>query len=139
MKRLNTNLNLKKMIKPLVLVSFFFALLINVNAQVVTGNFIKAPAIVTSAVAFNPGIIIGSAVTVKDAQGSNCPDVTYEWQSATNERFTENLKPNLAKTKDFDPGTVTSTTYFRRVVSLQCTDPERETVSKCGGIKITIN
>ncbi|MFZ4401148.1 MAG: hypothetical protein ACOYO1_14010 [Bacteroidales bacterium] len=139
MKKLNINLSLKKMITPLVPLFFFFALHFNANAQVLTGNYLTAPAVVTSTVAFNPGIIIGSAVTVKDAQGSTCPAVTYEWQSATNEYFTENLTKNLAATKDYNPGVVTATTFFRRVVSIQCTDPERESLGKCGGVKITIN
>lgn len=139
MKRLNKSNRLWELLRPMATLILLFTLLVNVNAQVVTGNYIKAPAIVTSTVAFNPGLIVGSAVTVTDAQGSTCPNPTYEWQSATNEYFTENLVLNLANTKDYNPGTVTTTTYFRRVVSMQCTDPERETVSKCGGVKITIN
>ncbi|MEI6695153.1 MAG: hypothetical protein WCO13_03705 [Bacteroidota bacterium] len=133
-----TNLNLKKMIKPLVLVFFFLALMINVNAQGITPNSIKAPAVVSSNEAFKPGIIIGSAVIIKDNQGYRCPDATYEWQSASDEYFTQNFTTNLAKTKDYDPGTVTTTTYFRRVVTIACINGP-ETVSKCGGIKITIN
>ena len=138
MKMIYTNLNLKKMTKPMVLVFFFFALVINVNAQVLSADRIDAPAVVTSSVAFKPGLIKGSDVQITDRQGYNCPDVTYEWQSATDEFFTQNLTTNLAKTKDYDPGTVSTTTYFRRVSSLKCIDGP-ESVGKCGGIKITIN
>ena len=138
MKMIYTNLNLKKMIKPLVLVFFFFALMINVNAQVLSTDRIDAPAVVTSSVAFKPGIIKGTDVKITDMQGSNCSDITYEWQSATDDRFTQNLKTNLAITKDYDPGLVTVTTYFRRVSTLKCIGG-RESVGACGGIKITIN
>ncbi len=138
MKMIYTNLNLKKMIKPLVLVFFFFALVINVNAQVLSEDKIEAPSVVTSSVAFKPGIIMGSDVKIIDKQGYNCPDVTYEWQSATDEFFTENLRTNLAKTKDYDPGTVSTTTYFRRVSTLKCIHGPVN-IGKCGGIKITIN
>ena len=82
--------------------------------------------------------IIVSTVTVTDALGSTCPNVNYEWQSATDEFFTQNLKANLANTKDYDPGVVTTTTYFRRVVLVECLSGGG-TKSATGGIKITIN
>jgi hypothetical protein len=139
MKKLNISLSMKKMIAPLVLLFFFLALTINVNAQEISNNGITPPSVVTSVGAFNPGTLVGTTVTVTDAGGSTCPNVVYEWQSASDQRFLENLTTNLASTKDYNPGTVTATTYFRRVVTIDCTDPERSLISNTPGIKITIN
>lgn len=126
------------MIKSFVILTFlFFAK--NVNAQVISLNTITTPAIINGVGSLNPDILIGSNVIVTDNQGSICPNVSYEWQSATNESFTQNLVTNLAATKDYDPDVLIVTTYFRRVVSIKCTTPEREAISKCSGIKITIN
>lgn len=138
MKKFFTNQILMKMITPMVFVLFFFALIINVNAQVLTTNGIKAPAVISSAIAFNPGLITGTTVTITDNGGSICPDVTYEWQSATDAAFTKNVKHNLAATKDLDPGIIAITTYFRRVVSVNCTKPERSAKTIASGVKITI-
>ncbi len=137
MKRLNSKLNMKKMIQPLVFIIFLFALFINVNAQVTSVNAITPPEIVISAVAFNPGLITGTAVTVTDNGGSYCPNVIYEWQSASDAAFTTNVITNLASTKDYNPGIISATTYFRRVVSVNCTGPARSAKS-IAGIKITI-
>ena len=139
MKKLNINLSLKKMIIPLGLVFFFIAFSIKVNAQEISNNGITPPTVVTSVGAFNPGTIVGTTVTITDAGGSTCPNVVYEWQSASDEKFSENLITNLASTKDYNPGTVTTTLYFRRVVTIDCTDPERSLISNTSGIKITIN
>jgi transcriptional accessory protein Tex/SPT6 len=129
------------MLKPLatLLLLFVFALFTNVNAQVLSENSITPPALVTSVGAFAPGVITGSTVTVTDDLGSTCNAVTYEWQSATNSNFTENLQKKLASTKDYNPGTVLTTTYFRRVVTINCDNPKRYSKTECGGIKITIN
>jgi hypothetical protein len=126
------------MLKPLATLLLFFALIIGANAQVITVNKIEAPQVVTAIGALDPGVIIGSTVIVTDELGSSCPNINYEWQSATDEFFTENLKTNLAKTKDYDPGVVSATTYFRRVVLVECLSGGG-TKSATGGIKITIN
>jgi hypothetical protein len=130
---------IREMLKPLAVLFLFLALIINVNAQVVSTNKITSPAVVVGTGSFNPGVIMGSAVIIKDAGDSKCPGVTYEWQSATDAAFTKNLKTKLAVTKDYSPGTVTRTTYFRRIVRSACTDPEMSSESATPGIKITIN
>lgn len=126
------------MLKPVATLLLFFALIIGANAQVLTANKIDAPQVVTAIGELDPGVIVGSTVTVTDDLGSSCPNIYYEWQSATDEFFTENLKTNLAKTKDYDPGVVSVTTYFRRVVLVECLSGSG-TKSATGGIKITIN
>jgi len=127
------------MLKPLAVLFLFLALMINVNAQVISLNKITSPAVVTHVGAFNPGIISGTAVTVKETGGTNCSGVTYEWQSATDGSFSKNLVTNLATTKDFNPGIVSRTTYFRRIVRAACTDKEVSASSTTPAIKITIN
>ena len=139
MKKFYRTNRLREMLKLLALLLLFFTLSINVNAQVMTLNKVTAPSVVTGIGSLDPGVIVGSDVTVSDAQGSTCPNVTYEWQSASDEFFTENLKRNLANTRDYDPSVVTTTTYFRRVVTIECTSPQREAMTSCGGVKITIN
>jgi len=138
MKRFYTKLSLKKTTASLVFFFFFFALFINVNAQVTSVNAIMPPAVVSSTVAFNPGLITGTTVTVTDNGGSYCPDIIYEWQSASDAAFTTNVVTNLAATKDYNPGIISTTTYFRRVVSVNCTQPERFAKSTASGVKITI-
>lgn len=127
------------MLKPLATLFLFLVLIISVNAQVISTNGIKAPTIVSSATAFNPGVLTGTDVAVTNKGGSICPNVTYEWQSASDAAFTKNLKTNLAATKDYNPGTVTTTTFFRRIVAVECTQPERSARSIASGIKITIH
>ncbi len=139
MKIFYNTISFRDMLKPLATLILLFALFTGVNAQVLSVNKISAPAVTEAVGSFDPGVLIGSAVTVTDALGSNCPNVTYEWQSATNEEFTENFKRNISKTKDCKPGTLTTTTYFRRVVKIDCLEPDRGTVSTTGEIKITIN
>lgn len=128
----------REMLKPVATLLLFFALIIGANAQVLTANKIDAPQVVTAIGELDPGVIVGSTVTVTDDLGSKCPNIYYEWQSATNEFFTENLKTNLAKTKDYDPGVVSVTTYFRRVVHVEC-ESGSSSKGSTGGIKITIN
>jgi hypothetical protein len=141
MKKFYRTKRFRELLKPLatLILLFVFALFTNVNAQVLSDNTITPPSVVTSVGAFAPGVITGSTVTVTDALGSTCNNVTYEWQSATNSDFTENLTENLASTKNYNPGTVTTTTYFRRVISVKCNNPQRYSQTECGGIKITIN
>ena len=115
----------RELLMPLATLILFFALCFNANAQVISNNGITSPIVVTNVGAFDPGIFIGSDVTITDNVGSTCPNVVYEWQSASDPKFTANLKTNLAATRDYDPSMVTTTTYFRRVVTVACTDPER--------------
>jgi hypothetical protein len=129
--------HIREILKPLAVLFLFLALIVNVNAQVVSLNKITQPAVAASIGAFNPGVITGTAVTLKDA--GNCPGATYEWQSASDAKFTKDLKKKIATTKDFNPGTVTKTTYFRRIVRTACTNPEFSSTSTTPGIKITIN
>ncbi len=136
-KFLKINRN-RKWLMPITTLLFLFALNFNVNAQALSTNKITKPAICSSSTPFKPGILIGTEVKVTDAYGSTCPNVTYEWQSASDASFKENLKRNLASTKDFNPGTVTKTTYFHRVVSIKCANPDASTSSTTPGIKITI-
>ena len=129
----------RELLMPMATLILFFALCFNANAQVTSVNRITSPAVVTHVGAFAPGIITGSDVTITDNGGSKCPNITYEWQSATDANFTQNLKTNLANTKDYNPGTVTQTTYFRRLTTVDCTEPERGATTKTPAIKITIN
>ncbi len=139
MKKLNITICIRGMLKPVATLSLFLVFLIHADAQVFSVNKITAPATISNSVAFNPGVIIGTEVIITDNGGSTCPNVSYEWQSASDIAFTKDLRSNLAFTKDYNLGNVTKTTYFRRVVSVQCTDPERSAQSTAGGIKITIH
>ena len=139
MKNLYKSNCMKGMLKPLATLFLFLALITVANAQVITTNGIKPPAVVSSVGAFSPGVFIGSNVVITDNGGSTCPNVTYEWQSASDANFMTNVKEKLASTKDYNPGAVTTTTYFRRVVTVVCTDPERSLESKTSGVKITIH
>lgn len=131
--------NFRNMLKPMATLILFFSLIISANAQVVSENSITPPAEVSGTGSLNPGIIVGSNVTITNDLGSTCPNVKYKWQSATDEYFTQNFISNLANTKDYDPGILTVTTYFRRVVSVDCNEPDRGVESKTGSIKFTIN
>lgn len=126
------------MLKPMATLLLFFVLIVSANAQTINEDRIVAPQVVTAIGSLDPDLIVGTVVIEKDASGNICPDVTYEWQSATNEFFTENLVTNLANTKDYDPGVLTVTTFFRRISKINCLDGSCS-INKCSGIKITIN
>ena len=99
MKKFYKTSHLRESLKLIALFFLFFTLTVSVNAQVMSVNQITPPAVVTGIGSLNPDIIVGSAVTVTDAGGSTCQNVTYEWISATNEAFTENVVRNLATTR----------------------------------------
>ncbi len=138
MKKFYKTSHLRESLKLIALLLLFFTLSNNVNAQVMSVNKITPPSVVTGTGSLNPDVIVGSTVIVTDAGGSTCQAVTYEWISATNEAFTENVVRNLATTKDYDPSVLTTTTWFRRIASAECTNPDRSASSATGGIKITI-
>ncbi len=139
MKKLNITICIRGMLKPVATLSLFLVFLIHADAQVFSVNKLTTPASISSAVAFNPGIITGTEVIITDNGGSKCPNINYEWQSASDIAFTKDLKSNLAATKDYNPGNVTRTTYFRRVVSVQCTDPERSAKIYSTSVNISIH
>jgi len=138
MKFLFKNPYFKKVIVPLVFIFFFFVLSINVHAQTISSNTIKAPMVVAGKGSLDPDIIKGSDVIVTNSEGSTCSAVTYEWESASDSGFTKGLENNLSTARDYDPGIITRTTYFRRIASVECTSPDRAASSTCSGIKITI-
>ncbi len=121
MKKFLTDSKLKKMLAPMVFIFFFFALLVNANAQSISGNFIKAPAVVSATGSITPGLIVGSDVVIRDANKAVAKSTTtYVWESASDPEFTKNVKLNLATTRDYNPGTLTETTYLRRNVIISC-------------------
>ncbi|HVS92318.1 MAG TPA: gliding motility-associated C-terminal domain-containing protein [Mucilaginibacter sp.] len=79
-------------------------------------NALTAPAVTTFCASGTPGSLSGSAPT-----GGN-GSYTYQWQnSADNTTFTDIAG---ATGINYDPGTITTTTYYRRtVVSGACTTP----------------
>lgn len=138
MKRFNKTNLLLKLLKPMATLILLFTLILNVHAQEISENSITAPAIVSAVGSLEPATIVGSEVKLIDAMGSNCSEIIYEWQSASDEFFQENLSKNLANTKDYKPSKITKTTYFRRVAFVKC-DSGRANKSSTGGIKFTIN
>ncbi|MCX6231010.1 MAG: hypothetical protein NTZ33_05650 [Bacteroidetes bacterium] len=138
MKKFNKSNDLLQLLKPIAMLFLFFTLYFNVNAQVESENSIKEPLKLSSTGSFNPGVIIGSNVTLSDVSKNDNCTITYEWQSATDEFFTQNLTSKLAETKDYNPGTINTTIYIRRVVYVKCKSG-MESKSSTGGIKFTIN
>lgn len=121
MKKFLLNFKLKRLIAPMVFVLFLFVLLGNANAQSISENFIKAPAVVSATSAITPGLIVGSDVVIRDANKAVAKSkTTYVWESASDPEFTKNVKLNLATTRDYNPGTLTETTYLRRNVIISC-------------------
>ena len=135
MKSDQTTNRFVNVLKSLTLVVLFFTFAVNVQAQDANVNKLTAPQVVTAVGSIDPGVIVGNPVKVDDAN----TQVTYEWQSATDEFFTHNLITNLANTKDYDPGVVTTTTFFRRVVTIVNSEDGSKSVTKTSGIKIVVN
>jgi hypothetical protein len=135
-----TNLKLKRLMAPLVFFLFFFALIINANGQTLTPNRVTAPAKISNMGAFAPGVLVGTDVTFNKGT-SKIPgcSVIYSWESASDQGFTKDVVHNLASTRDFNPGTISKTTYFRRVVSSDCPNEDFGAKTITAPIKITIN
>ncbi|MEO6151506.1 MAG: hypothetical protein ABIP28_15150, partial [Mucilaginibacter sp.] len=74
-------------------------------------NTIIASGVTTFCTTGNPAVITGNIPP-------NTPDVTYQWQGSANGTNFANI--NGAKGKDFDPPSLNSTTYFRRIVTISC-------------------
>lgn len=142
MKKFLLNFKLKRLIAPMVFVLFLFALLDNANAQSISGNTIStlAPTVTTNSGSITPGTIVGSDVVIRDANKAVAKSkVSYLWESASDEDFTQNVKLNLATTRDYNPGTITQTTYFRRNVSISCDRLKCGGSSTSGSIVFTVN
>ncbi len=136
MKKSFTNLVLRKMIQPLVFLFFFLALVINVNAQVISSNTITAPTPATSCGAFDPNAITGAVAT--QSGGTNCGTVSYKWQSASDAAFTADLT-DVGTSQDYNPPSTSATTYFRRIASFTC-DPSSTVYSDTSStVTITVN
>ncbi|MBZ4036054.1 hypothetical protein K6T82_14870, partial [Flavobacterium sp. 17A] len=82
----------------------------------ITNNTITAPNTTTFCGSGTPGTINGSAAT-----GGTTTTLNYQWQSSSNNSTFNNI--NSATGQTYNPGTVSSTTYYRRVVtSATCQD-----------------
>ncbi|WP_457129694.1 T9SS type B sorting domain-containing protein [Mucilaginibacter sp. HD30] len=93
----------------------------------VANNTITSPVINSFCSSGEPGNIVGS--TPEGGDGT----YSYMWQSSTDGIAFSNIGGAIAK--DFDPPTVTITTYFRRIVtSGSCNIPQNSNV-----IKITVD
>ncbi|GAB3204620.1 gliding motility-associated-like protein [Pontibacter aydingkolensis] len=89
----------------------------------VSNNTITAPATVILCAAGNVSEIVGSAPT----GGVNT--YTFKWQQSTDNGITFSDISPAVTTQNYTPGTVSSTTYFRRIVtSGPCTDSESNVV-----------
>jgi hypothetical protein len=132
------NFEQKKILKSLIFLFFFFAFIGSVNSQTISANTITAPAKSTGYGSIDPDVIKGSTVTVTNSGVSTCNFVTYEWESASDISFSKDVVHKLAITKDYDPGLITKTIYFRRTASVECTNPDCSASSTCSGIKITV-
>ncbi|WP_448701518.1 gliding motility-associated C-terminal domain-containing protein [Mucilaginibacter sp. AW1-3] len=81
-----------------------------------TNNSITAPAVTSFCSAGDPANIVGSS----PAGGNNV--YTYQWQQSTDNVTFSNISG--ANAKDYDPATISVTTYYRRIISSgQCTTP----------------
>jgi hypothetical protein len=74
----------------------------------IANNSITAPATTTFCASGNPGNIVGSTPT----GGNN--SYSYQWQSSTNNISFSNI---AATTASYDPGSLSQTTYYRRIVN----------------------
>lgn len=135
MKRLITNFNLKNMIKPLVLFLFFFAFLVNVNAQTLKDNLISTPTQSAGVTSFNPAEITGNAVTITNIDCSAA--VTYKWQLSNNSYFTSPITIVGETSQNFDPSMLTSTTYYRRIATFNCGTEVYSNISNTVCIAVT--
>ncbi len=128
------------MIKPLVLFFFVFAFMLNANAQALNDNSITPPAVVSGNGSITPGTIVGSVANVTNgAAVSSACIITYSWESSYDGNFSTDVVTNLADTKDYNPGTLTRTTYFRRTVVANCPDLNFLGNSTTPRIKFTVN
>ncbi len=135
-----TNLKLKRLIAPLVFILFLFALIINANGQTLSANRITAPIKVSSVGTFSPGVLVGSEVifTNGTTKISGCT-VVYTWESASDQGFTKDVVHNIANTKDYNPGKISKTTFFRRIATSDCPNEDFGAKTITAPIKITIN
>jgi uncharacterized repeat protein (TIGR01451 family) len=145
MKTYTLNTKLIKMIKPLFWSFLFLSAVNNLNAQGVSPtmslNSIEAVYDIRGCRPFDPKLLTGSDVVITNlgAQVFVCDQVTYEWESATNNAFTENVVHDLAFTRDYDPAPITVTTYFRRKANATCSDPDCSASSTSSKIVLTVD
>ena len=93
----------------------------------VTNYDVNAPAVIDFCASGDPATIVGNT----PAGGTGT--YVYQWQSSTDGSTFTNISG--ATSKDYDPSTLTSTTYYRRIVSSgACSGPYISST-----VKITIN
>jgi gliding motility-associated-like protein len=91
---------------------------VSITIQNVIGNNIISAATTTFCGPSDPGTITGTTPT-----GGDGTNYTYQWQSSTDGNTFNNIASATAK--DYAPGTVSSTIYYRRLVaSGVCTTPQ---------------
>ncbi len=89
-------------------------------------NYIQSPSISSFCITGSPGFIPASI-----PGGGNCADYNYQWQqSADNVNFT-NIAGAIAA--NYNPGTLTATTYYKRIVtSAACSSSSNTIVINVG-------
>jgi gliding motility-associated-like protein len=87
------------------------AIKITVQDQII--NIIDTPVVNILCATGTPGTINGRTPT----GGAGVGTYVYEWQKSTSPTFSASVTGNLATTEDYNPGTLTTTTYFRRKVT----------------------
>ena len=117
--------------KLLVLFFILFLSFINVNAQIVIKNYsiLEHSPNATCNTAFSPGLLIGEDAFIDNIGDTEadpahnvevCTTVVYEWESCLIWDFSSGVNHNLSDQRDFDPGLITETIYFRRYTKFTC-------------------
>ncbi len=89
------------------------------SIPVISNNSITAPATSSFCASGNPANIVGSTPTGGDGT------YTYKWQSSTN----NNLFTDVATTASYNPGSLSQTTYYRRIVNSDVASDTSSTVT----------
>jgi len=98
---------------------------INCNCSTVTGNTITAPQSICSGI--TPASLTGSIPLIIPVFA-----YTYQWQSSTDNTVWTDI--SLATAQDYAPGSLTQSTYYRRVVKMAgCPD------NNSANVMITVN
>ena len=117
--------------KPSVFFLFFFILILNANAQIAINDYEILPHTPNSScnTAFSPGPLVGKDAFIGNigdtdddpaANVNDCTTVVYEWRSCLVYDFSGVVTYNLSDQRDFDPGLITETIYFRRYTKFSC-------------------
>jgi len=128
MKRFIKTNHLLIKLKPLMAtLILLFTLIVDVNAQSMKNNLINMPTLSYGVGSVDPTEITGNTVTLS---GIECAaTVSYQWQSASDVRFTNPVNIAGATSQNYNPTVVYTTTFFRRIASFNCASTDYKNLS----------